>query len=321
MSIKTPDVSEHSEELSARSQDSNINLSLESMDDLDKIKNASSDESVNEFVITVGDVDIKEKSIIKQISTTEYLPGMLHTASPSGLLPQFQSWSLVCIGPSSIYSHNTGLPEHCQSGFLSGANYLLPWDVHVRLEHAHDWAASYEKNRQRKKGGHSSGNSGNGNYFNLKIFVGTEYECPRGHRFFMSSPTEMVRGGSGIVRDSGSKIVFNDMPLYFPCPCRTSKPPVAQLMRVHVVTPKAPVDVILDPKVRPGNRTNLTFVTGLSEPAKLSQSAYWILRLPYIYQNDDGPMLQPTEVTPSTALLFGCLLSGMYGVKESETIP
>lgn len=76
---------------------------------------------------------------------------MVHTSSPIGLLPQFPSWSLVCIGPSSVYSHNTGLPEHVQSGFLSGANFLLPWDVQVRLENAAEWAASYEKSRNRKK--------------------------------------------------------------------------------------------------------------------------------------------------------------------------
>jgi protein SMG8 len=43
-------------------------------------------------------------AIGKQSSTTEYLPGMIHTLSPSGLLPKFSSWSLVCLGPSSLYS-------------------------------------------------------------------------------------------------------------------------------------------------------------------------------------------------------------------------
>lgn len=52
-----------------------------------------------------------------------------------------------------------------------------------------------------------------------------------------------------MIRDGGNKVVFNDMPLYFPCPCRNSKPSVAQLMRIHIVTPKAPVNIILDPKV------------------------------------------------------------------------
>lgn len=87
----------------------------------------------NEIVIKVGETGHdKEQSLYRQASTTEYLPGMVHTSSPSGLLPLFPSWSLACIGPSSVYSHNTGLPEHIQSGFLTGANYLLPWDVQVR---------------------------------------------------------------------------------------------------------------------------------------------------------------------------------------------
>lgn len=110
---------------------------------------------------------------------------MVHTESPPGLLPRFPSWSLVCVGPSSVYSHNTGLLEHFQSGFLSGANFLLPWDVHVRLEHSTSWA--YEKIRIRKMG----------EVHILKIFVGCEYECPRGHRFMMSSADKILRGGSG----------------------------------------------------------------------------------------------------------------------------
>lgn len=86
--------------------------------------------SVNEIVIQVGGQENEEeieKTIYRQPSTTEYLSGMLHTLSPGGLLPQFPSWSLVCVGHSSVYSHNLGLPEHAQSGFLSGANFLLPW--------------------------------------------------------------------------------------------------------------------------------------------------------------------------------------------------
>lgn len=221
----------------------------------------SDDDSVNEIVLKVAEAKIaQDKSIVRQPSTTEYLPGMVHTLSPVGLLPQFPSWSLVCIGPSSVYSHSTGLPEHVQSGFLSGTNFLLPWDVHVRLEHAASWAASYEKSRSRKKpqprhqansGGNNNVSSAadNGQVFILKIFIGCEYECPRGHRFIMNAPDKVLHGGAGIIRDSGSKVVFNDMPLYFPCACRSTGPKIAQLMRIHIVTPKAPVNVILDPKV------------------------------------------------------------------------
>lgn len=86
-------------------------------------------------------------------------------------------------------------------------------------------------------------------------------------------------------------------------------------MRVHVVTPKAPVNVSLDPKVRTGDRE---FVLGLPEPPKLSQSAYWILRLPYVYQGDDGHIPPPMEVTTANALNYGYLMAGMFGVSEVE---
>lgn len=296
------------------SQGTHTNLSLVSTDELNKIgvdaDIPSSDESLNELIIQIKDkstqkAEDKERSIYRQPSTTEYLPGMVHTESPPGLLPRFPSWSLVCVGPSSVYSHNTGLLEHFQSGFLSGANFLLPWDVHVRLEHSASWA--YEKTRIRKMG----------EVHILKIFVGCEYECPRGHRFMMSSADKILRGGSGILRDSGSKVVYNNMPLYFPCPCRSHKADVAQLMRVHVVTPKAPVNVILDPKLRTGEREYI-FSMGLPNPPKLTQSAYWILRLPYIYQGDEGPITPPSEITTTNALNYGCLLAGMFGVSETE---
>lgn len=68
----------------------------------------------------------------RQPSTTEYLPGMLHLGSPVGLLPAFSSWSLVCLGASSLYSHSLGLPDHLQPGLLPHTNYLLPWDCAVR---------------------------------------------------------------------------------------------------------------------------------------------------------------------------------------------
>lgn len=55
----------------------------------------------------------------------------------------------------------------------------------------------------------------------------------------------------------------------------------------------------------------------MSEPPKLSQSAYWILRLPYIYQGDEGPIFPPAEVSGSNAMIHGCLMAGMYGISET----
>lgn len=197
-----------------QSQPTNLSLnSIENEDQDNDYAHSDDDDSVqNEIVIKVGEKQSKtDKNVLRQPSTTEYLPGMVHLFSPVGLLPQFPSWSLCCIGPSSVYSHNTGLPEHAQSGFLSGANFLLPWDVHVKIpstSNTASWAATYEKSRGRKKP--QPPQEVDGQVFVLKIFVGCEYECTRGHRFIMNTPDKVLRGGSGLnVITFLGKIVFN----------------------------------------------------------------------------------------------------------------
>lgn len=303
---------------SQKTQQSETDLSLGSMSDEERIikkDKTDSEEEINEIVVKIGEMHVREEQV--EASSTVYLPGMLLDSSPPGLLPQFPSWSLLNIGPSSLYSHNTGLSESQQPGFLSGTNFLLPWDVKIRLEHAQNWAETYEKNRNRKKKQINS--QGQGTYFTLKIFVGMEYECPRGHRFMMSSNDTILRGSAGgSVRACGSKIVFSDMPLFFPCPCRQNS--IAQLMRVHVVTPKAPVNIIMEPKIRICRDSEMIFVTGWNEPAKLTQSAYFILRLPYVYQGEGQAIMTPNDVPASIdALRYGCLMEGMFGIKENET--
>ncbi|XP_011266292.1 protein SMG8 [Camponotus floridanus] len=291
----------------------------------------------HKVIIEVIDSDAensKDKSLVRQPSTTEYLPGMLHTESPSGLLPQFSSWSLICLGPSSLYSHNLGL-QH-QTGIFPTSAFLLPWDVTVRLEHQKERSSSlwpmvgFTGSDHGIHGGYCSRGGKNfqnintvrgrkskgGKEFVVKIFVGVEYECPRGHRFMASAPDKVLKTtGNGIVKDSGNKVTSStaDMPLYFACPCRQTKPLIAQLMRIHVVTPKAPVHVTLNPRVQPGTPPCPIFVTGCEEPIKLSQSAYWILRLPYVYMGEKGPYLPPKE---PVAASHGRLLAGMYGISE-----
>lgn len=56
---------------------------------------------------------------------------------------------------------------------------------------------------------------------------------------------------------------------------------MAQLMRIHVVTPKAPVHITLNPMVQPDENGGPIFVTGFDSPIELTQSTYWVLRLPY----------------------------------------
>ncbi|XP_063540160.1 nonsense-mediated mRNA decay factor SMG8 [Cydia strobilella] len=262
------------------------------------------EESGPQYLVPARD---NEKVITRQPSTTEYLPGMLHTASPQGLLPAFSSWSLVCLGASSLYSHSLGLPEHLQPGLLPHTNYLLPWDARVRMEQVSAWRAAQASARGR-------GKATAPHHLTVKIFLGFEYECPRGHRFMMSSPDTVVNGGGGACgRDAGAagaRLAASDMPLYSPCLCRGTNTMLAQLMRVHVVTPKAPVHVTLDPKVQPvtGGPIFVPEPAG-SEPIELSGSAYWVLRLPYIYADERGPLPRPRQAS-------GLLLAPLLGLRE-----
>ncbi|KAI8043843.1 nonsense-mediated mRNA decay factor SMG8 [Drosophila gunungcola] len=284
----------------------------------------SSADTDNELVVQIQEKDKKEAgppdTFSTSTSTTEYLPGLVHTVSDFGLLPLFPSWSLACVGPSSIYSHNTGLQEHFQSGFLSGANFLLPWDVQLRLVHApkqQQQQQHHPHHQQQHPGKKQQRWKKQGDRLSLKIFVGMEYECSRGHRFMMCAPDRVLRGGADIERETCSKVVHNNMPLYYPCPCRSQNNYLAQLMRIHVVTPKAPVNIIVDPKVCVG-KGKYTFTLGSIIPPRLSQSAYWIVRLPFVYQGDDVLIAPPDKFEPDDPMAGGYLLAGMFGVAETD---
>ena len=116
---------------------------------------------------------------------------------------------------------------------------------------------------------------------------------------------------SGYIRENASKLVAANMPIYFPCPCRSSKPlHLAQLTRTYVTTPDSPVTITLNPRVQPGER-DITpiFYTGLKDGVTLPPNSYCVLRFPYVYVDDNGPILPPA---PSQPLLTCRLLRGMF---------
>ncbi|KAL1497183.1 hypothetical protein ABEB36_008182 [Hypothenemus hampei] len=243
-----------------------------------------------------------EKNLERQPSTTEYLPGMLTLNSPSGLLPVFSSWSLVCLGASSLYSHNVGLPEAYHPGFLNATNYLLPWDVTVGSKSKKAWPAINKFGNRARRGRSTSTIPQT-----VKVFIGMEYECSLGHRFMLSAPDRILKAAPGsIVKDTGHKIAECDMPLYYPCSCRPGK--IAQLMRLHVVTPKAPVYCTLNPKIQPTAGSPI-FISTTNGPTKLTQSAYWVMRLPFAYVADKEHFKQN---------MTGKLLQGAFGVIEAD---
>lgn len=205
----------------------------------------------------------KRPSLIdRQPSTVEYLPGMMHSGCPKGLLPKFSSWSLVKLGPAKSYNCHTGLE---QPGFLPGSSFLLPWDLVIRSRSDEDaglsepldggassWPAP-NKSLIGKRG--STGGLGRSRRRDdmARVFVGFEYEDSRGRRFISCGPDKIVKVmGPGGAKDPATRVLNTDMPLYIPSPSqgRGLKPHFAQLTRLFVVVPDAPLEVTLNPQVR-----------------------------------------------------------------------
>lgn len=140
------------------------------------------------------------------------LPEMLTTTTSPDLLPSYSSWSLVCLGASSLYSHNLGLSELHHPGFLSSTNYLLPWDVTVYSNSKQTWP-HMTKYAVRGRRGRPTGSSPQ---FTVKVFIGVEYECSSGHRFMLSAPDRMLKATPGsIVKDTGMCISIYIYILFF----------------------------------------------------------------------------------------------------------
>lgn len=207
-------------------------------------------------------VQQKRPSLVdRQPSTVEYLPGMMHSGCPKGLLPKFSSWSLVKLGPAKSYNCHTGLE---QPSFLPGSSFLLPWDIVIRSRSEEDagltdgldggtssWPAP-NKTLMGKRG--STGGLGRNRRRDdmARVFVGFEYEDGRGRRFISSGPDKIVKVlGPGGTKDPATKVLNADMPLYIPSPSqgRGLKPHFAQLIRLFVVVPDAPLEVTLNPQV------------------------------------------------------------------------
>ncbi|XP_050413442.1 nonsense-mediated mRNA decay factor SMG8, partial [Patella vulgata] len=263
-------------------------------------------ESEDEIEETVEESVVATTS--RQHSTTEYLPGMIHTDSPPGLLPKFTSWSLCCLGKPSFYSHSQGLDL---PGFLAGSNFLLPWDITVKAN-KEKWPTVGET--AGKKGRQKRPNRDVGEV-TLRVYLGNEYECPRGHRFFCSGPDKIIKVSSMCsVKDNATKLLTLDMPLYTPCNCRTTKMNIAQLMRLYIVTPDGPVKILINPMIQPAVSPCPLFHPGTDRPIELPASGVWCLRLPHVYQGDRGVYTMPTD---GQQLHMCRLMKGAFSYKET----
>ena len=225
------------------------------------------------------------------------IPHMITTNTEAGKLPMFSSWALTQLGSSSVYAHSSGVN---QPGFVSNTRNLLPWDVPLKDTDWHTLQRKWPNIAESaiKKSSFNPAGKGADMGLTVKVFIGLEYECPRGHRIIASSPGKTKSMTSSIT----NRMVNSDSPLYQECQCSkgTSHPVVSQLMRIHIVTPKAPMHITLNPRVVPCP-DGPTFHPGWNSPQinqvpsddkismsssnliKLPISTYWVLRLPFIY--------------------------------------
>ncbi|CAB3405651.1 unnamed protein product [Caenorhabditis bovis] len=130
---------------------------------------------------------------------------------------------------------------------------------------------------------------------------------------YLTSLTIYLDGANANNQESSRRknldnILHSDLPLRRGCTCRKAPLKSAQLMKIHVVTPKAPVTVTIQPQIMVPGLEEI-FMTGES-PLQLSHSRYYILQLPFIYSGPSGTYVhEPGNLEPT-----GCWKGGAFGV-------
>lgn len=125
-----------------------------------------------------------------------------------------------------LYSHSTGITH--QPGFLAGSNFLLPWDVKVKSSDGGSSSVGGISNPKQFprlfRGGRLPPRRIQRDEFNVKTFIGLEYECKRGHRFFVEGPGKALfhlnTSETLNKKEAANKVATTDMPLYTRCPCK-----------------------------------------------------------------------------------------------------
>ncbi|KAL3077902.1 hypothetical protein niasHS_013431 [Heterodera schachtii] len=246
-----------------------------------------------------------------------YLEHVPHSKSSPELLPLFPSFSVICIGHSSLYNHSTGIRE--SPNFRSGSEFLLPWSVQLTVR-TEQWLRELQfigatptertfRTLQQQQQRNFERAAIMTSKEKVKLFIGFDYECPRGHRFMVVEPGKVLRHRrmSGTLKTDAAPLMDNDLAIWMPCPCKKEPRMAAQLMRIHIVTPKAPVRVSIQPLIQmPGD--DGFFFPGQKERIELGWAKYYVMRLPYVYIGSSGtPFHRPTVPEYRGKLLQRCI--------------
>lgn len=215
----------------------------------------------------------------------------------SGLLPGFPSWAVYCVGQSNRYSHVKGLTG---PNFKFESDFLLPFDYILNVKSI-EWDEDVRFLTKDKQGFRRNNKSpvddDETHREKLRFFVGFEYECPRGHRFIVEKPGKVLQyeknQGIQAYKEEAANLLRSDMPVWMPCTCRRLPSVSAQLMKLHIVLPKAPIITKLDLKIQPNNYQTENYFYPSTEPIELVQNRYYIVRFPFVYDGPDGTIWPP----------------------------
>lgn len=134
-------------------------------------------------------------------------------------------------------------------------------------------------------------------------FIGYEYECPIGHRFFLSpNMDEIIKGLTNHSLSYDQKvnlIISSHLPLFVPCQdpkCKEKPNNSAKLQRIFLVTPDVPSLLMANPRIkffknRPDSGMEECLFSCGSEVI-LPRNSFLCLYLPYVFCIEGQPLLQ-----------------------------
>ncbi|GAU97951.1 hypothetical protein RvY_09166 [Ramazzottius varieornatus] len=249
-------------------------------------------------------------------------PLMFQVGMSFDTVPRISSWVIHGLGPANRYRHSYGLEHHIQADFLNLYHHLIPCDAEIQLTRPHKIAQNIPNRPSRVQ-------TIEPRPWHSLIFFGLDYECPKGHRFIYKSKEIAdlsAEGKEDDVQAIVEDLLRNGAPLFLRCPCKNTtasenKQFIAQLMRIHVITPKDPMQLAILPKVKVGRGTP-TFSPGVEMPVILEANMYYVLRLPFCYYDSvrrKGPFCAPRNLYPKHRKLpySGSLLGGFLKFMES----
>ncbi|XP_055334368.1 nonsense-mediated mRNA decay factor SMG8-like [Paramacrobiotus metropolitanus] len=177
-------------------------------------------------------------------------PYMFQLGMSYDLTPRISSWVLYGLGSASRYRHAHGLEHHLQADFLNLHHHLIAVDTEILLDHRHKFIRHLPNRPTHTQIVEPA------TTWHSKIYFGLDFECPKGHRFMYKSREIFdlyAEGKTDVAQNLAENILRNGAPLFMRCHCKDAKENrqfIAQLMRIHVITPRDVLQIGFLPKVK-----------------------------------------------------------------------